>query len=664
MQWLSAVPAIVVAMTVLVGPGLVLAWAMRARGFALCALSAPLSVSLIAVAALICPILGVSWSMLPVLVLTALATATAFAVSRRGLVTWTPPRSADSRFRAALVGTVLAATLIGARLIYAFGSPGSISQTYDNIFHLNAIQYILHTQQASSLTVGGMTGIPFYPAGWHAVVSLTAQLSGASIPVAVNSTNLIIGAVVWPLSCILLCQQLLGQSRMAAVLAGIVSAGFGAFPLMMVDFGVLYPNLLSLSLLPALLALGIQVLRLSVVQDFPPVMRLLALLVAIPGVAFAHPSTLMAFIAFLTPAVLLVFIKSWRGWRRTWPAARRTAVLWSVALVAGFTFVVLAWQAVRPLAEAAFWPPIHSPLRALFELATNSEMSRPPAIVISICMAAGVLAMLRRRDLWWALGMLGVACILFLVVSSFEAGEFRDFVTAIWYNDSYRLAALVPSAAVPVATFGAVWLVRWAQRSLAGKNTEAARPEAAAMVQTPQRIGAVSIAALLLLSQFGGVQYAAEKARGNYELRNDSKLITKDEMAVLEDMQGLVPEDAVVAANAWNGSALAYALSDRRTIQLHVLSSSFTLNDKIVLDALKEARTNPDVCPAVRALNVSYVLDFGNQEINNGSHPAPGLSDLEDSGVATLLSQHGDAKLFRFDGCQGQQPTSALPGTG
>ncbi|MDQ0849540.1 hypothetical protein QFZ65_001478 [Arthrobacter sp. B3I9] len=649
MQWLNAVPAIVIAFTVLMGPGIVLAWALRARGFALCAFAPLFSVSLVVVAALACPLLNVPWSVVPVLVLTVVASATAFAVSRRGRASWTPPRGAGSRFVFALLGTVLAAVLIGARLIYVFGSPESISQTYDNIFHLNAVQYILHTQQASSLTVGGMTGIPFYPSGWHAVVSLTAQLSGASIPVAVNATNLVIGAVVWPLSCILLCQQVLGQSRVAAVLAGVISTGFGAFPLMMVDFGVLYPNLLSISLLPALLALGVQVLRLSAVQDFPPLARALALLIALPGISFAHPSTVMAFFAFLTPAVVLVFVKSCRGWRATWQVARKRAVLWSVALGAGFGVLVLAWQTVRPLAEAAFWPPIQSPLGALFELATNSEMNRPPAIVVSICMAVGLLAMLRRRDLWWALGMFGMACALFLVVSSFRPGRLRDFVTAIWYNDSYRLAALVPTAAVLVATFGAHWIVRRVQRYVADRKARAARPGGAG--QTPRWLGAVTIGAVLLLSQVGGVQYATDKARVSYELRDDSPLITTDEMAVLQDMQRLVPEDAVVAANAWNGSALAYALSDRRTIQLHVLSSSFTLNDKIVLDSLREAGTNPEVCGAVRALNVTYVLDFGGQEINNGSHPAPGLADLEHSGVATLLSRHGDAKLFSFDGC-------------
>jgi len=645
-QWLSAVPTVLVAVVVLLAPGLLLAAAMRVRGFALVALAPVYSVSLIVVAAVVCPFLGISWSLLPVLVLAVIASAFAYVLSRYTRGTWRPQRAYDARFGFAIVGTLLGAAIVGSRLLYAFDSPENISQTYDNIFHLNAVQYILHTGQASSFTVGGMTGIPFYPAGWHAVVSLTAQLSGASIPVAVNASNLVIGALIWPLGCIFMVQQVLGQSKTAALLAGVLSAAFGTFPIMMVDFGVLYPNLLSISLLPAVLALGIQLLHLSAVPDNPSVTRSFALLLSLPGLALAHPSTLMAFVAFLTPAVIFSFVRSWRRWLRNWPQSRAKALSWSAALAVGTVIVVLAWQAVRPIAEAAFWPPIHSPLGSLWELATNSEMNRPPAVVVSLLMALGIIAMARHRNLWWVLGLFGAACLLFLVVSSFPPGPLRDFVTAIWYNDSYRLAALMPTAAILMATYGAVWVVS-RLRSLAERRRAVQRASAIRPL-----IGVLLMVVLVITTQVDSVQYAADKARGNYQLTDNSQLLTRDEMAVLRDMKSMVPPDAVVAANAWNGSALAYALVDRRTIQLHVLSSSFTLNDKIVLDSLKEANTNPTVCPAVKALNVSYVLDFGKQEINGGSHPAPGLDNLEGSGVATLLSRHGDAKLFRFDGCR------------
>lgn len=624
---------------------MVLGCALRARGFTLIAIAPLLSVSLIAVGAIIAPLISVPWSILPVAVLTVLA----------GIVVWRvqttinrrSPREAVARpwtaaSTAALFGVVVAALLIGSRMLYAFGSPGNISQTFDNIFHLNAVAYIEHTHEASSLTVGSMTGIPFYPAAWHAVVALTQQLSGAPIPVAVNATNLIIGAVVWPLGSILLCRQVIGTSKLAMVVAGTMSAAFGAFPLMMADFGVLYPNLLSIALLPGMLVLGIWVLGLSRTSELPKVMIVAALVIASPGMAFAHPSTFLAFLAILVPAVGYLYARSWCVWRSNWEANRRRSIAWSIALAAGLVVLAVVWHAVRPDPATAFWPPINSPAGSLWELATNSLMNRPPALMVSVLLVVGITVLARRRQ-WWLLGAFAVLCFLFEVVSAFRPGRIRDFFTGVWYNDSYRLAALIPTLALVLASVGAVWIVAYLKSKLRHR----------ARSGPPAKLFTFGVAALIVvLSQFGNVQYATESARRNYELRADSPLISSDEMAVLKDMPAVVPENAVVAANPWNGSALAYALAGRTTIELHVLSSNIRPEDAVVLEHLRDARTDPAVCPAARALGVGYVLDFGTQEVNGGSHPAPGLDNLAESGTVTLLSQHGEAKLFKFNACR------------
>lgn len=660
MEWLAALPAIACALLVLLGPGLLLAWFLRARGFALIAVAPLLSVSLVAVAAILAPYFMIPWSIVPVAVLAVLASAVAYLARILARRRWTEaesPRSFDRRFYIALLSLFFAAAILSYQLATAFGSPENISQTFDNIFHLNAIQYILETHKASSLTIGGMTGIPFYPAAWHAVVSLTVQLSAVSIPVAVSATNIAIGAVVWPLGCIWLSQQVLGKGPLVSLVAGTLSTGFGSFPLMMVDFGVLYPNLLSISLLPGMIAVGVQILGLSVDQDLPRPMLWFGILLAIPGFALAHPSTLLAFFAIMTTPVLFVYAKSWRRWRQDWGANRISAIVYSSTLLASFILLGAVWQAIRPAAASAFWPPIHSPLGSLWELLTNSLMNRPPAVLVSALIIAGFVYLVRQRRLWWVLGMFAVVCFLYLVVSSFRPGRIRDFVTAIWYNDSYRLAALVPSIAVLVATIGAVWIVRSIRQWLDRKGLWATRRMGAGRHWRPISswpvVGIVATLVLLAFGlQLGNVQFAIASAHRNYVIGPDSQLLTLDEMAVLKDLDALVPPNAVIASNVWNGSALAYALADRKTLQLHVLVSNFTLNDKIVLDSLRDARTNPDVCPAVKALGVSYVLDFGYQEIHGGKHLAAGLDNLETSGVATLISQHGDARLFRFTGCQ------------
>src|SRR5690606_35955178 len=118
-------------------------------------------------------------------------------------------------------------------------------QSFDNIFHLNAIRYIVDTGIASPLEIGQMTspggGLPFYPSAWHATVAIIVQLSGTSIPVAVNTAALVTAAVVWPVGILALSRMLLGSSASVIVGTGIVAAAVPAFPLLPMDFGVLYP---------------------------------------------------------------------------------------------------------------------------------------------------------------------------------------------------------------------------------------------------------------------------------------------------------------------------------------------------------------------------------------------------------------------------------------
>ncbi len=665
MSWFASLPAVLTAILVLLVPGLALGLALGFRAFAVAALSPVLSMALVSVAGLLAAFLKIPWSPWPVAGLTAVAVLAALGLRRalpakwRGLQT---ERRIDSRFWWALGGAALGGVIICARMVDVIGSPDHISQTFDNIFHLNAIRFIEDTGQASSLTLGAMTGGSFYPAGWHAFISLIAQISAASVPVAVNAGNIAIAAIAWPLGCVYLCQQALGQRRDAAVIAGILSAGFAAFPLLMIHFGVLYPNLLSLSLLPALLALGVQALGLSAVPELRGPLPLVALVLASVGVAQAHPSTFLAFLAFLAPAVLYVYVVSVVKWRRDWAGNKARAAAWTAVLVVGAAAALGLWIVARPSFAAAFWPPVQSIPRALLQVAGNAPLGTSPAVAISLLAVLGVVVAARRRRNWWLIGVLLIAALLFVAVSSFPAGRLRYLLSGTWYSDSYRLAALLPVAVIVPATVGATAAWTWLRSRLAAAGLGA--PANGAGDAGPSRspllsrkpvkvtVSAAGAVALVVLTQLGSVPDMVSLARGSYALTPESPLLTSDEAAVLSELDKFVPTDSVIASNPGNGSALAYALAGRRTMQLHILTSNESPDDKTILARLRNAKTDPDVCPAVSRLGIGYVLDFGTQEVNNEHHPAPGLADLEKAGVASVVDQHGAAKLLKLTACR------------
>lgn len=283
--WLPYVPAVLLVGALLWVPGLVLQVLGRDRR-PLFGLAAPAySMAVLGIAGIVLDLAGVTFALLSVAALTVVAAVPAAGVGllRRG-VTPTDERTSSSTAPgnipspggashgrtagvAAVFGFLVGTVLLTRRLLFVIQEPDRLSQRYDNIFHLNAIRYVLDTGSASSLTLGRMTdpeaSIAVYPALWHALGALALPLTDGSVMVASNVVLLVVGAVVWPASCVFLTRTLLGPSPVALVTAGIASAGFAVLPFSIVDFGPLFPNLLGLSAAPVALAYLVALLGLD-----------------------------------------------------------------------------------------------------------------------------------------------------------------------------------------------------------------------------------------------------------------------------------------------------------------------------------------------------------------------------------------------------------------
>ena len=653
MTWISVTPQIFVALCVVLVPGGLLAFVgFRLRWMAAAAVSPVLSVSLVSVAAVLADILGLQWSLLPVAVLTVVATAVA-ALLRR---VWTrrdrpAPAAAGTPILLAEAAAVLgAAALVGRRLVFAFGAPENFSQTFDNIFHLNAIRYIAETGSASSLSLGGMTGIGFYPAGWHGLVSLVSSLTSASIPVSVNAVNLVIGAIVWPLGCIFLVQQIAGRRIVPTLIAGVLSGAFGAFPLLLVDFGVLYPNFLGVSLIPAVLGILLSVLGLAQRSGSLRMMWLL-LILAIPGLGLAHPSAFLAVAAFSVPLVVAAVIRR----VRLEYAAGRGVRAWSYVL--GFVLyavgVVVLWNSVRPEENTLIWTPYQTQAQAMGDVLAGAPLQTVVSWAVLVLTLAGFAALVLRRAPWWVGGIYLVGGFLYVVATGAPDGDFRDLITGGWYTDNVRLAALLPVATLPLAAVGGTLIVDWL-------NTRLWQPATARMTArgwSAGRMQAATAAALLVVvvvtavaTQKQNVRDAAMSAAGNYRLTDDAALVSRDEYELMERLDLEIEDGARIVGNPWTGSSLVYALAGERPMQMHTLAVLDPAEEEIYA-GLRNALADPEVCPALDEEQVEYVLDFGDEEIHGGSHPYPGLEDLESSGAVELVDAEGDAKLYRITAC-------------
>lgn len=638
--WLSAMPSFVVAVGLFVVPGLIVRLAgWRTDALVPYLLVPALSAGVVAVSSNAAGLLHVPWSPLVVVVVTLVVAAVAFVLRR-----WVGRESATPLslgvIVAAVGGLVLAAAVIVTQLTWAFVGPDNISQTFDNIVHLNAIRLTLDAGDASAFAVGRTSDIGFYPNAWHSFVTLVASTTGVDIPAAVNTTNLAIGAIVWPASTMALAAVLFHGRASAVASAAALSTGFGAFPALLLYFGVLYPNMMAYALLPAGLAVVLLLLRMR--GPAPQVVRTVALaLVVLGAVGLAHPNAFLAIFAIgAVLTILQLFVRAvHKRDRRTWiTSAVATVVI--LAVGAGL------WRFSRTPYEMSRWGNWQSTAQAFGEAFLLSPRSYPLTLAVSALIVIGLVTIVRFPKHYQAAVPFAVAGFLFVLAAGLPTGTLiRELLTNPWYNDPFRFAALLPVAGIPVAVLGAMTVVDasgWALRRL----------------RSPRVLsGAIAVVAAVALFGVGlgpNVRATLADARASYEYTDASSLLTADEATLLARLDETTPEDAVIIGNPWTGASLAFALAGREVVERHIFGTR--TDDEVFVDEnLRDIDTDPLVCAAIDRIGATYVLDFGSQNVFNDPNSGldrAGLDDLSAGTHLELVDSEGDhARLFRVTGC-------------
>ncbi|WP_077490070.1 DUF6541 family protein [Sinomonas mesophila] len=655
---MSVAPAALATAAALLIPGAGIGWCLGFRGLAMWGTAPAFATASVVLASTATPFIGVPWSLIAYLVAAAVVAAAAYFVRRFTLGGELESSKAHRAVPAIRMATVVAAVVSGAVLLWRscdmIGSPENISQTYDNVFHLNALKYATETGQASSLTVGKIAGLPYYPAAWHALGSLVVGTFQLSVPEATNVVTLVIASVVWPLGAIYLSRTAFPESAVAPVAAAAVACGLGAFPYRLMDFGVLYPNFFAISLLPIVLALAIhasRAVRGSVrKQQLWTVVP--ALLLASGAVLGAHPSVFVValacgFAVWLPHVLRRVQVLRASSGHRLRPAMILLAEALIVAVVLAVT-----WRALRPDPAAAFWGPYSTSAQAVGEAVMLAPLNLPSAWVLGLLLVLGAVSCFLGRYPRTYLLIFALLAALYVVVAGFPRGDFRSILTGVWYNDSYRIAALLPLGALLLVPAGLDASVRW----IGDKARRWNRTPKLDLLASGGRVQAIGLIVLLLLltgaTQRSNVGAAVDAGKTTYALTDDAPLVSSDEYQLLRRLSAEVPDGAKIVGNTYNGSPLSYALGDRENVQLHILSPVPPKLSEIY-DHLDAVNTDPAVCEAVRSLNAFYVLDFGTREVHGGAHQPSGLKDLDRNPGLELLDEEGpEARLYEITACR------------
>lgn len=659
-SWFEALPAFAVALLLLGLPGAAVLAALRMRGLLAVCLAPAVSVSVVAVSAIVAPLIHLPWG-LPALALGTLVAAALAWTARRFIPALqaadaVPGRGAWSGMGPAAAGVGVALALTTALLTLVAANPEQFTQGYDTVFHLNATAHAVENTNASSFFISSFI-LPtvkssFYPGAWHGFTSLLVLVTGISIPAATNIMWLAVAGLVWPLSCGFLTRVLFGGRALLLLAAGVLAAAFPAFPWLLLQYGSAYPNSLSNALVPVGIGLVLLTIRPSVHTGLEPARALAVVALFLPGAVTAQPNGVFSILLVLTP-LLGFLLFAWlrtgfgRGRRHGW---RRVALLLLVLGTAAAALLML--PQIRSLFAYT------SPAFLFFPLALLRNFTHAPAPIWfpAVALTALVLVGTRtafRPGLRWVPAALVLLAFTYPLATGTDA-TLANIAMAPWWDNPERIAALMPLLAVPLSALGLVAAVDWFRRKYPGVGRRSplrSRPGAMAAV--------AALAVVVLAVSNPGLWQMKGQVEIMYNVPAEPDGLAQvdaQELALIHRLDLYTTPQDVIANNPYNGSALAMVLAGRTMLFPYSSQGDISKDQSLLRFWLNRVGSDIEVCAAAKRLGVTHLLDFGTDYIpafNNPYSVYPGVTLAADSDAFTLVASEGHARLYKLAICGG-----------
>lgn len=638
------VPATLVTCAVLLLPGFLV---LRAFGFPRiwAAICAPLtSLSFVAIVGELLALLGVS-ATAPLMAAILLVPSGIAAVIAHGRV----PELSLGRIEpwVPLVYVVIGLALGYNLFISRLSSPNALFQAYDVTQHLNLTQAMVDSGRLSSLgtnyylaaedaAIAPIVASGFYPAAWHALCALVVMLTGASVPLVINVTMLVLTCVAYPLAILALLGTLFPGRRGTYLCGALVSLAFVAFPWNLLAFGPVYANVAGFALMPVAMALFVHLLADdATVSD--RVRTFLVLLGCSVGMALCHPNTVFTCVAALTPYCVSRICDACgkRGWGLPQKLALSALFCLFVAAFWLFCYHLPALQdTVTHVWDPFAW--LFQELVNILTLTYNFGFNYETAaqILLGALVALGFVKALFSPGRRWLAGSYALVCYILLISATHE-DEYKQILAGFWYTDPMRLAAIAAICATPLAVLGLKWVYDLVVRLVSSYNAPRG-----GRARTPLVAG--SIAALFLVLNFmpefnlPGLHHtyteAEEKLYEDVKFRDWPKSVhttfgdfrkgiedsysytdplSIQEQRFLEDVKELVPEGELIVNDPMDGSFLTYG-SDGLRVYYRKFEGFDTANEsedsRIIRLRLCDYASDPEVQAAVEDIDARYVL--------------------------------------------------------
>lgn len=578
-----------------------------------------------------------------------------------------------------LIGLYVAVGILLTVIFFAgsLDGPASFQPDNDNAWHLGLIRSFAEQESISPLSASlygrgdaqPASGIGFYPAVLHGVAALAMQVTGLAPSACENAVVAFCISIVYPLGSFVFISAPTRGDRKAAAIGSVACLSVVAFPWRFVTWGPLYPNLVSLAMIPG--AVGSFILatdpksRAASRSSRAKIATVFAF--TLLGIALAHPN------GCFTAGVLIAPYMCWALWSHLSIAsigknhtnlnmpARIFIVAALALLIAGIWYAMFRMPALHSVVSFR-WQAYQS-FQQGFVAALTFMFERQPFFqpILTALIAVGtVFIVIRHRRFAWILFAYFFTVLQYAVCTSQE-GFAKHLLCGFWYTDHNRIAANVALASVPVILFGCLAIAALVAYILQNRAK-----------RTRYAI-ATAVATLPLIVNFTP---AVDDATGqrtsfvDYQILSTDKYsaltpksFNLDEQRFIQRVQETIPPTSTVINIPSDGSCFAYALDGLNLYYRDVSlakgdSKTETKDSKIIRSRLVEYSSDHAVQKAVKDIDARYVLLLDQGAIDDASTEVlppyawsvwRGIGAITEStpGFKLLLSE-GDMRLYEI----------------
>lgn len=517
--------------------------------------------------------------------------------------------------------------------VKALDGTDTFLQAWDNAFHLNVVRYFVESGNYSALCVTNTTGVSptpgsgYYPAAWHLLCAAITSVVGGTVPTTINAVNFAFASVVFPAGMYCFVSRVLGENRTGIVIGALLSSGFASFPWSFLTYGPLFPNLASMSLLPAALTVMMGVFD-HASSAKQRVISVACSAFAVIALGFAQPNSVFVAIVVLFPYACVEFrqIADNCGLRI---AGLRKSVFYILCCILFIALWVVFY--VLPPLHAPYtvnWAAFASHVQSLVNVLSLAYVRPQASLLLALLVIVGIANSFKNRAYCWVSVAYAMTCVMLIIAESSD-GFLKTFLTGLWYTDQYRLAAMCGIAATPLACVGAARVVELAKsvypnilRFFGWRD----RPRYFAALTS------LLLVVCLFIPSFSIPGVAAfDTAFGGFRDDVESmysatapNVLDPSEREFVEEAARIVNDDPGLVINqSFDGSVYTYGLYGLDIYYRSygdVWSGSETADSKTIRLHIDELSSNADVRNALQSVGAKYLmlLDYGKGDTGDG----------------------------------------------